>query len=180
MRRTLSGPLFCLLSGVCLFAWGCGPAPEDLVNNLSSANPVVREDTAKIARNFDSEPLRKALIRALSDESETVRLNAVESLTELGASEAVGSLVPLLDADPSPQVRRAVVEALGRLGDPQAVPALIDYVQTGTETSPPYNAIWALGNLGDGQALELLSRLRESQDPYVVWNANRALGQLRP
>jgi hypothetical protein len=59
---------------------GCGPAAEDVAVNLSSPNPVVREDSAKIARNNDSIVVHNALIVALSDSELAVRVNAIESL----------------------------------------------------------------------------------------------------
>jgi HEAT repeat protein len=110
-----------------------------------------------------------------------VRLNAIESLAELEAGQAVPALVALLEAEEvSPEELRATVDALGRLGDVQAVPVLIAYLEAREAAAPPLNAIWALGNLEDHRALEVLSRLRESKDPYVRWNATLALRNLRP
>jgi HEAT repeat protein len=149
------------------------------VNNLSSQNPVVREDTAKIARNFGSDSVESALIEVLNDEEPRVRLNAVESLIELETVEAVPQLVVRLEVETVPFVQRAVVDALGRLKDPRAVPALITYLEARTD-APPLNAVWALGNLEDGRALNVLSAMRASPDQHVVWNVNQALRKLKP
>lgn len=157
----------------------CGPSDEDIARNLQSPNPVVREDTAKIARNFGSDAVVQALLAALADPSPTVRRNAVDSLAELMAADAAPVLAEKLATETDAVVSRQIVDALGRLGDPVAVPALVAYLEA-RETEPPLNAIWALGNIGDPMALDVLSRLRSSEDPYVIYNANEALRLLRP
>jgi len=157
----------------------CGPSSEDIATNLASANPVVREDTAKIARNFGSESVEAALMGVLVDDEAVVRLNAIESLVELECVEAVPALMSRLDAEPNLKARRAIVDALGRLGDVQAVPILVQYLKDRVD-DPPLNVIWALGALEDHRALEVLAGLRSSTDPYVVWNVNQALRNLRP
>jgi len=162
-----------------MFAIACGPSSDDIAGNLASSNPVVREDTAKIARNFGSVAVEKALIGVLGDDEAKVRYNAVESLVELESRAAVEQLMVRLDSESQPAVRRAVVDALGRLGDASAVPALIAHLEARVE-APPLNVIWALGALEDGRALPILTRLRSSQDPYVRWNVNQALRKLRP
>ncbi len=158
----------------------CGPAPEDIAANLASDNPAVREDTAKIAKNFDSEAVRAALVKALDDPSEAVRLNAVDSIAEIGAEEAVPALIHLVEDDPSDLVKRDAVDALGRLKAVEAVPVLISYIEAREDTRVPLNAVWALGFIGDKRALPLLARLRDNPDPYVAYNANEALRNLKP
>jgi HEAT repeat protein len=159
----------------------CGPSSDDIARNLESPNPAVRIDTAKIARNFGSDGVEQALIGAIYDQIEQVRVHAIESLAELEAKQAAPALVELLVAEEgSPRVLRATVDTLGRLGDTDAVPAIIAYIEAREKTSPPLNAIWALGHLEDHRALHVLSRLRESSDPYVRWNATEALRNLRP
>ena len=160
---------------------GCGPSTEDIARNLQSANPAVRVDTAKIARNFGSDGVEKALIDALDDEIEQVQVHAIESLAELEAKQAAPALIAMVAAgEVPPQVLQAAVDTLGRLGDSEAVPTLIAYLEAREQTSPPLNAIWALGYIEDHRGLDVLSRLRDSKDPYVRWNANQALRNLRP
>ena len=157
----------------------CGPSSDDIATNLSSANPVVREDTAKIARNFGSAEVEKALVGVLGDEEAIVRLHAIESLVELECDEAVPNLIQRMGVESNPKVRRAIVDALGRLGDIQAVPVLVTYLEQHLN-EPPLDVIWALGALEDHRALKVLAELRSSKDPYVVWNVNQALRKLRP
>lgn len=157
---------------------GCSPTDEDIARNLSAPNVVVREDTAKIARNFGSDAVVTALLGALADPSPTVRRNAVDSLAELEAKQAAQPLAAMLATEADPLVQRQIVDALGRLKDPETVPALVSWLEA-READPPLNAIWALGNIGDARALDLLSRLRGSADPYVVYNCTLALRLLR-
>lgn len=161
----------------------CGPSPDDIAANLSSNNPVTREDTAKIARNFGSPEVEAALIAALKDESVKVRYNALESLIELETVEAVPTIMAMLSLEEDREVEQLAVDALGRLKDPQAVPVLLAYIETCRDDpsrTVPLNAIWALGFIGDSQALDLLSELREDSDTYISWNAEQALKNLRP
>ncbi|MCB9777314.1 MAG: HEAT repeat domain-containing protein [Alphaproteobacteria bacterium] len=164
-----------LLSGIL----ACGPGPDVVAAQLSSDNPAVREDTARRARNFDDPAVVAALVEALQDPSEKVRLHAIDSLIALHAREAVPALVTVMQQDDSDEVRKDAIDALGRIGDPQAGPALIALLDD-NRAKPPLNAIWAVGQLGDINALAVLSDLRESDDPYVVYNANQALRRLRP
>ena len=162
-----------------LLILACGPSSEDIASNLKSNNPMVRQDTAKIARNFGSSAVEEALIGALADEEKQVRANAIDSLVELECIEAVPALVGRLESEPVPDVQQLAVDALGRLGETSAVPALVALLEANIG-NPPLNVIWALGALEDARALEVLSSLRNSSDAYVVWNVNQALRNLRP
>lgn len=159
----------------------CGPSAEDIAANLSSENPVVREDSAKMAKKYDDEVVIEALIAALNDEGDTVRLNAVESLAELEAEAAVPPLIAVVQADPDPEVVSAAVDALGRIADPRAVSVLMAHLEQQGPELKTLNAVWALGNIGDGRALPLLARIRaETDDVYVIYNVDRAMRLLKP
>ena len=165
-----------------LLLGGCGPSSEDIANNLTSDNPVTREDTAKIAHNFDSEAVRQALMVALEDDAKAVRYTALDSLIQVEAVEAVPAIMALLEREQDRDVERLAVDALGRLKDRQAVPTLIAYIercQQDPARGVPLNAIWALGFIGDRQAMPLLAQLRESDDPFISWNATQALKTLQ-
>lgn len=169
------------MSWFVLMWMACGPSSSDIARNLQSPNPAVRVDTAKISRNFGSDEVEKALISALDDEIEQVQVHAIETLAELKATQAVPRLIEIVEAEAaSPRVLRAAVDTLGRLKDAAAVPPLIAYLEAREATDPPLNAIWALGFIEDHRALPVLSRLRDSKDPYVRWNATLALRNLRP
>lgn len=157
----------------------CGPSDQDIARNLQSSNQVVREDTAKIAKNYGSDSVNKSLIAALKDPSAVVRKNAVDSLAELEATEAAQPLADLLPTEPDPDVQKEIVDALGRLKSPLGAPPLIALLEEHLD-APPLNAIWALGNIGDNRALDVLTKLRASEDTYVAYNATAALRLIHP
>jgi HEAT repeat protein len=168
------------LALMALWAAGCGPAAEQVVTGLRSDNPAVRQDMAEFARQFDEPMVVDALIKTLRDPSATIRLEAVESLGELGHAAATADLVDVMSNDPSEDVRKQAVEALGRIKDPAAVAPLLIVLQTYQPDDVPLNMIWALGNIGDRRALPLLSTIREAtKDPYVNYNVNAALRKIR-
>ena len=158
-----------------LMLMACGKDPTMVLAGIESENPVVREDMVLIARGVSDPAVTSALIGALDDSSSTVRLRAVESLAELGATEATEALVARL-SDEDRAVRRAAADAIGRVGGESAVGPLLEYVERASV--PPLNAIWALGNLGSTAAIPLLALLRESENQYVAYNADTALRKL--
>lgn len=168
---------------------GCSPAAGDIAKAIGSDNPVMREDGAKIAQNYDDEVVVAALVEVLADPSEAVRLNAIESLAELEAASAAPALIERLKADESPKVRRAAADALGRLMVKESVPDLVAYVATfGPDDRDQLVGLWALGNIGSeglsaelkAPALETLVQRRESTtDRYVRYTASAALRTLK-
>jgi len=164
-----------MIGSVFLWLIACGPDPSVVAAGLASENPVVREDMAMIARRAGSDAVVQALVRALEDPVDEVRIRAAESLGVLGDDGAVVAILACLE-DSSPRVRRAAIDALGLLRDDRAVVPLMGLVERAENI--PLNAIWALGELGDSRTLDLLTRLRAHQDPYVAWNAEQALEKL--
>ncbi|MCB9797702.1 MAG: HEAT repeat domain-containing protein [Alphaproteobacteria bacterium] len=154
---------------------GCGLSPEVVTQGMGSQNPVVRQDMVEAAKLVDDPAVVEALHQALTDEHARIREEAARSLGELAHAESVEPLAPLLD-DPSEAVRAATVTALARIEDPAAVEPLIQYARSGGEVR--LDALWALGVLGDGRALPLLSELQGDPDPYVSFNARRALAEI--
>ena len=177
------------MSSVLVLLVGCGPAPEDIAKAIASENPVMREDGAKIAQNYDDPAVVDALIEVLSDPSEKVRLNAVESLAELEASAAIPALTDSLNGDPSPKAKRAAADALGRLKAKEAIPDLIAYVDSfAPDDRGQLAALWAVGNIGGeglpadakARALEILVSRREgTTDKFILYTANYALRTLK-
>ncbi len=167
MRPSLLAALFMLA--------GCGIPPEVIVGGMSSNNPAVREDMIRIADKVDDPKVVAALIRALNDDSDKIRIKAAEALGELGHKEAVPDLITLME-HPSEKVRRAAIEAIGLIADPVAVEPLIQIIETSDPNDVPLNAIWALGRIGDKQAVPALSKLRsETTNTFVYYNVNVAL-----
>lgn len=172
-----------------LWLLGCQPAAEDIAKAIGSQNPVMREDGAKIAQNYDDPVVIDALLKVIADPSEAVRLNAIESLAELEATSAGPALIERLRADESAKVRSAAADALGRLKVKDAVPDLVAYVQGFAPGDRGLLAgAWALGNIGgEGLSpepkqatLDCLVGLRNTTpDKHVRYAATAALRTLK-
>lgn len=182
MRWILAGTLVCVSA--------CGPAVSDIAKIVGSENPVQREDAAKIAKNFDDPAVVEALVKALEDPADQVRLNAIESLAELEAGAAAGArLTQILGEEASPAVKRAAADALGRLTVLDAAPQIVDYVQAfAPDDRAQLAGVWALGALGaKGLSAEartsamkaLVERRDSTKDRYVRYNASAALRTFR-
>lgn len=171
-----------------LLAAGCSPAAADIAKAISSENPVMREDGAKIAQNYADPLVWDALIKTLHDNSQKTKLNAIEALAYTDATLAGPALIDVLKTDPDPLVKRAAADALGRLEILDAAPALVEYLATFQPNDRDQLAgIWALGNIGaqglpadqKKLVLDTLVQKREATtDRYVLYNSNAALRTL--
>lgn len=149
-----------------------------MVDGLASENPIVREEMAREAASSADARVVAALVQALEDPSVEVRRSAVDSLAALRATDAVPGLCDRIERDPAIGVRRAAVTALARLRDERAVPVLVAHLEQ-HRAAPPLDAIWALGEIGSSGAVPILSELRRSGDPYVAYNASKALARIK-
>ncbi len=154
---------------------GCGDDVDRYVTDLSSRNPMVRLEAAKLAKRVNDPRLAAALTPLLDDSSQDIRLNAAIALAYIGTAEEVPALIAAL-GDPSRDVRLAVVDALGRIQDERAVPSLLAMLDTEPE---PYSVIWALGSIGSDQSLDALTPMLDDDNRYVRYQSRRALLKIR-
>ena len=103
---------------------GCSDDIDQQVQNLQSPNPMVRLETARLAKRQDEPRLAAALAPLLSDPSREIRLTAATSLTYMGTTHEVPALAAALQ-DENREVRLAAVNALGRIQDERAVGPLL-------------------------------------------------------
>lgn len=178
------------MSGLLFLLVACGAGPDEIATAIKSENPVMREDGAKIAQNYEDQVVVDALVSVIADPSEQVRLNAIESLAELEAAAAAPQLVERLKLDESPKVRRAAADALGRLLAKEAVPELLVYVSSfAPDDREQLAGVWAIGWIGNAgglepdvkkAALDTLVRIRDTTtDVYIRYNVNAALRTLK-
>ncbi len=154
---------------------GCSNDVETKVQNLASPNPMVRLETAKMAKRENDPRIAIALVPLLQDPSKEIRLTAASSLIYVGSTEQVPALTMAL-RDPETEVRLAAVDALGRIQDERAVGPLLALLQTEPE---PYSVIWALGNIGSNQSLDALTPLLDHEDRYTRYQTRVAMLNLR-
>ncbi len=167
---------------------GCSPSAADIAKAVSSDNPVMREDGAKISQNYADPLVWQALIKTLKDDSQKTKLNAMESLAYTDASMAGPALIDVLQTDADPLVKSAAADALGRLEVKDAAPALLAFIKTFDANDRGQLAgIWAIGNIGaqglppdvKKTVLDTLVQKREATtDKYVLYNCNAALRTL--
>lgn len=151
----------------------------------------IREASAR-ALGRQPQPLaieaQRALVTALDDAEEPVRIQAVIALGRVGeAGSALALAAHLQDtawevrvqlalalgllenaavvpslllslSDPQPEVRAAAAEALGRLGQEQALPGLVALVESTPFEAPQKRAAEALALLGSPEAIDTLVR----------------------
>ena len=172
MRRAL---VLMLAWGLAAPLLGCDSEIETTVQNLQSPNPMVRLESAKMARRVDDPRVAAALTPLLNDSSKEIRLTAATSLTYVGTAQEVPSLAAALK-DAEHDVQLAAVDALGRIGDERAVGPLLELLAT---EAKPYSVIWALGNIGSIQSLDALAPMLDAEDRYTRYQARRAMLKLR-
>lgn len=116
-----------------------------------------------------------ALVLALRDLDEQVRVSAASRLGYTGRVDAVAPLVALA-ADPTPRVRSMVAYALGRLGSHEATPALQRLLHD-PDRHVRESAGEALGSVGGPAAVDALLALAADQDPQLRVQAAKALAK---
>ncbi|MEW2427836.1 HEAT repeat domain-containing protein [Micromonospora sp. NPDC047644] len=117
-----------------------------------------------------------ALVLALRDLNEQVRVSAASRLGYTGRADAVAPLVALA-ADPTPRVRSVVAYALGRLGSHEATGALQRLLHD-PDRHVREDAAEALGSVGGPAAVDTLLVLAADQDPQLRVQAAKALAKV--
>ena len=99
----------------------------------------------------------------MKDTSEDVREQALFALSQLGDSQAVPAILPLLAKDESEDVRQQAAFALSQIGDESAVAALTAALK---DPSPDVRrqAIFALSQIADGDTDHEASTAAEAED----------------
>jgi HEAT repeat protein len=165
-----SSLLWCMMA----LSAGCG-GNQKYIQKLDSSNISVRYDAVcYLGREEEKAAVPKLLELLAPSQPAMIRLASTQALGFIKEKSAVTGLLGLLN-DPDTGLRKAACDALGQIHDPQAVKPLINLL-----TQPEVNivAIWALGEIGGDEAVPALNGLLESPDPYVKYNAFRALKKL--
>ncbi|HSB46542.1 MAG TPA: HEAT repeat domain-containing protein [Candidatus Bilamarchaeum sp.] len=160
-----------------------GSDPDQPGTDSPAAYGLRNEAVAAVVEISRREPaVIDALIRALGDRRENVRMNAAKALGRIGDVRAVPGLIDIVSRDGDEYARMAAAEALGNIGDVRALPALIDRVsgRGGSETGwrSIAAAAEALGRLRDGSAAPALRAALASESEVVRMAAATSLGIL--
>ncbi len=115
------------------------------VNNaLNDSNTAVRYLAANSLKNLNCEGVIDALLFAMTDSYEWIRIRAIEGLGDRQASEAIEPFMQYLDKDSNPKVRATLVKHLGRFCELKLIPLIASYLSD-ADARVRANAVEGLG-----------------------------------
>jgi len=150
-----------------------------LYQGLRSTEPQLRGHAALMLGLSRDVTQRSSIATLLKDQNPMVQAQAAEALGQLGASDAHGELLALLDGNMPPGVRVTVAGALARLAHPRGKQVLTELLQDPSESIRITAALLLLES-GDSKAAEpLRTALQNPQLPEKLsWNILRRLAQI--
>jgi len=116
-----------------------------------------------------------AIITALEDGDNLVRVKAAEAIQEFGDKRAVEPLINSLQIETEDWVKPYLIKSLGSLGDPRAFEIIVNALKS-KRKDVRGAAAKALGDLGDHRAVSSL--LEALKDNEIKEYAARSLGKL--
>ncbi|MEO8392556.1 MAG: HEAT repeat domain-containing protein [Chloroflexota bacterium] len=133
---------------------------------VDSTLAPIRAGCASILGVYPSEQVVNVLIDLLQDPDVRPRVNAAQSLGEIGDKAAILPLLHAVD-DRSDLVGRAAIRALGDIKDPSVVDLLVNRLSVEENRLRKQSILYALGELGNPQAarplLDLFLQPQESE-----------------
>jgi len=136
------------------------------------SNPKVREKAIKKLGETGKKNAIKILLDTLSDEYESVRNAAVESLNQMG-NRVVEPLLQSLNS-PDPSIRKATVIALGATNDSRAIKPLFNVLED-DDVGVRKTVIDTLSRIGGSQSVEPIISIMLDNEPFVRKAASDAL-----
>jgi HEAT repeat protein len=147
-----------------LYSIGARRALSPILGALSDRSWKVRMRAAQLAgRLLAGRKVRPEFLKLLRDPHYLVRLQAAESLAEIGDRAAIRLLRRTL-RDRSPLVRSYAAATIGELGGPREEAVLQSSLHHEKSAQARLGLLAALYALGDTSALSLLVALLESDD----------------
>jgi len=144
-----------------------------LVSFLQEDTPEIRRAAAYALGKLGDQQAVDLLREALYDDHAGVRREALDSLIQL---EAVEALIEAL-GHPDEDIRRSAVWAVYDLKYPQALEPLIGLLKDESDSIRQVTC-FALRNLGDARAVQPLIDVLSDSDEYVRKAAVEALGEI--
>jgi len=149
---------------------------EQYVQKLDSDNMVTLEEAVFYMGEEEFSDEIPKLLKLLISESGNRRV-VIETLKALGKMKdksATDGVISMLD-HPDKGVRREAVWCLGMIGDENATLHLLEMLDTGELV---LEVISSLGSIGDKRVVPALSRLMDSNDKFVKFNAYQSLRKI--
>lgn len=111
---------------------------------LDDSNQSIRYLATNSLKSMQCDGVIDALLFALTDSSDWIRIRAIEGLGNLKASQAVEPFIHYLDVDSNPKVRATLVKHLGQFKEQKLIPVIAGYLQD-NDARVRANAIEGLG-----------------------------------
>jgi HEAT repeat protein len=144
-------------------------------SNWTNDARAMRVEIAGLTSNVN------AVIQSASDENESVKLTALQSLLRLDPPRALSLIADVLrpDSTASLKLKMSVVTLLGRGGGKAALPMLAQVINRPAATELRVAGVHALVQIDDPSVFDALKTAANSDDRRVVHAAVLAIGQLR-
>jgi HEAT repeat protein len=150
---------------------------ERLKEGLAAADPAVRQLAVEEAR-ADPGTAKAALLAALKDESDLVRLRAARELAEGGDKEGVAVLREALKKGGEGGL--LAYAALSKLGEEAAAPAGLGALLASGRVAERIAVVEAAAQMPEAAALPILRRLLSDPDVAVRSRAGALLARISP
>jgi len=132
-------------------------AVEELLHQLGSNDPILRENAAYVLGEMASEAQKMASNTLKSNP----QLSAINILCDENVKQRVAEAVRFALTDADPWVRGNAADALGKLGDKQAIESLSKLIHD-QENIVRYSAAVALGMIDtEASAVHLVAALKD-------------------
>jgi len=99
-------------------------AKDAFLRHMASENEVLRLAALQGLGGLDGDDVKAALLTALRDPDEDVRIDAAAALARFAGADTVDALLFNLREDPCAEVKQACVQSLGKLKAPEVVDIL--------------------------------------------------------
>jgi hypothetical protein len=157
---------------------GAAPSPAtSLIQELQSTDDPKKkcELIKRLGKQRGGEVL-EALVRALKDSDEKVRVYAVGSLQEVGDARAVEPLIEVLMTDKAHDPAYYATKALARFKTPRAVGGMVSALEAGRGDSS--ELAFQLGEVRAREAVDALCKLAESSGAEEAYARRHAVMSL--
>jgi HEAT repeat protein len=147
-----------------------------LINSLRFTSSLEHSEIPRVLSHY-GETAVDPLIDALSDQSPSLRVNAIVALGLISDPAAIPALIDKLE-DTSSSVRLEAAKAMSRFPDTRAIDNLLTLCRD-TDERIRLAASAALAKIPDNRATEYFVTLLQDDDPKIVVNALEALSSVR-
>ena len=148
----------------------------EIVNRIDAKEAFIRSNFAKILRKFDRPQVHQALEKLLNDENKSVRLAALDGLSQMKGDISIDRLTMLID-DADYAVQNKAVETIVSISHPETVAHLVPHLRSESEYTRRA-AVEVLNEIASPTSVRDLFRILKDEDWWVRSRAADALGKI--